>query len=226
MSDSYELNTKLAYQDRDRAKRYRKQHQDGWSWARITMGRELRNVSRALEEFEVGHRAVLDMPCGTGVAGPCFKGGEQVLAMDISREMMLEAQGEYPAGFSGFVQADITRLPLPADFVAGVVVLGFMHRVPLEIKREALRELYRVSSQFVVVSFTIDNALQRLKKGLFSIFKRGHSSAPAPMALSDVRTLATEQGFEVVRVTHVVPFFSAEVMLWLRAKKSCTAAQN
>lgn len=182
------------------------------------MWREISSVAKALNHFGVSENdLVVDMPCGTGIAGAVLsRHPVRTLAMDISQEMMHQAAGEYTsAGFMGFVQADITKMPLADKAVTGFTIIGFMHRVPVEIKRATLDEVARICERFVVVSFTVDTAIQRLKKKLFSIFLRRHSSAPAPMPLAEIRKLVESSGFVVRKVENIAPPVSGEVVLWL-----------
>lgn len=218
MDNHYHSQTRHAYQDDQEAKRYKEQHQGRLGWARLTMKRELDNVVAGLRHFGVGEADfVLDLPCGTGVAGPVFDDvPSRVLALDISMEMMGLARREYrPERLAGFVQSDITGVPLPDAFAKGAVVLGFLHRVPDDIKRATLAELHRVCGAFVLASFSIDSPLQRLKKRLLSLFRDDHRPAPAPISLEEIRRLAEEAGFRVVKVARVVPLLSSEVMVWM-----------
>lgn len=219
MSSNYEVETKKAYQNPEKAKIYREQHQDTLSWARFTMWREISDVKKALDYFNVTvDDIVIDLPCGTGVAGAALsKSSAKLIAMDISRDMMLLAREEYRDNdFEGFVQTDITQIPFPDCFVTGAVCLGFMHRVPEEIKFKALCEIYRTSKKFAIVSFTYDSPAQRFKKKIVSTIKPGHEYAPASMTIDAIKTMIDKAGFTIINTMYVAPGLSGEVMFWLK----------
>ena len=218
MIDDYESRTRSAYRNADRANRYKAQHQGDLSWARFAMWREVRSVRRAVTHFGVlPEEMVLDVPCGTGVAGPALcSTGAQVLAADISREMMGLARPEYDAScFRGFTQLDITRLPFRDESVTGAVILGFMHRVPKEIKHSALAEAVRVSRRLIVVSYTVDSLLQRLKKKILKWIRPGYGEAPRPLAMSEILQMFSDLDLRLVHMTRVAPLLSGEVVFWL-----------
>jgi len=223
MNDKYESLTRDKYKDTNVAKAYRAQHQDSNTWAKFTMTRELSFVDKGLSYYTTSKKDyLLDIPCGTGVAGSILsKHQSNVIAADISYEMMLEASEEYnPVSFTGFVQSDITKIPLDDSFVRGSIVLGFMHRVPDHVKKDAMDELYRVSQDFSIVSFTVDSFAYRLKKTLLRIVKPGHSNAPAPMRIDSIRNLIVSAVFNVDNELMVAPFLSGETVFWLSSNKS------
>jgi ubiquinone/menaquinone biosynthesis C-methylase UbiE len=215
--DDYTRITRDAYRDRDRVAAYDRQHVGGLSWARFTMWREVSIVARTIREFsEERPSVILDVPCGTGVAAPSFlEANLQVVASDISAEMMDLARERYGSCLSGLLQADVTRLPLTDGAVDGAVVLGFLHRVPEDIKRATLSELARVTRRFVIASFSVDDPVQRLKRRVIGSVKPRHAFAPAPWPLLQMLDLVRECGFEVRRVIRVAPPLSAESILVL-----------
>jgi len=223
MKKEYIENTLKAYQNNEKAAKYFEQHQKSLSWARLTMWLELRNVKKALSFFcnKDSITTILDIPCGTGVAGGVFSEGmHKVVAIDISEEMMYFAKESYNLKIlDRFMQADITNIPLDDLYSQGAIVLGFMHRVPLEVKINSLNELSRVNKDFIVVSFTVDDIFQRMKRALFSVFKKKHASAPEPMKLSEIKNLINNHGFRVVRTNHVFPILSGEIMIWAKKER-------
>jgi ubiquinone/menaquinone biosynthesis C-methylase UbiE len=190
------------------------------------MWREVGSVRAALRHFGSDGGAVLDVPCGTGVAAAAFNGTQRLLvAADISLEMMQIARPEYrPDRLQGMLQSDITRLPASDGAFDGAVVLGFMHRVPPEVKESALREIARVSRRFAVVSFSVDSGAQRLKQTLVHWIRPGHAAAPAPMPAADIDALCRRCGFRIVRAAAVAPPLSAERVYWLERASTATLA--
>jgi SAM-dependent methyltransferase len=215
---NYENETRDAYRTETRAVEYKNYYTKTWNWARFCTWRELYLVAKELGRYHWSSKdRLLDIPCGTGVLGKLLHHFPfQILASDISPEMMALAQHEYPGDrLEGCVLADITNTQFPRASFSCIVVLGFLHRVPAEIKRATLQELAGLSSRVVIVSCSVDTSLQRLKHRILSIFKRGHIPAPCPATLEDVISECEYAGLQVVRSRMVVPFLSSQAILVL-----------
>ncbi len=220
---NYETDTLKAYRSKQRAAEYKRYHTQGWRWARFSTWREQRLLARELSRYSwsAGDR-LLDIPCGTGILGKMLHTFPfQIVASDISPEMMELARGEYPADrLIDCVQADITKTGFPRRSFACVVVIGFLHRVPLDIKRATLREIYALSNRVVIITSSVDSPLQRIKKKILAVIRREISPAPCPAPLRDVIAECEAVGFHVVRSFMVVPFLSAEAMLVLEKRRA------
>lgn len=214
----YDRLTRSAYQTPSRAAAYRRHQSEEWSWARLVTVREQRLVARLMQrETWRPTDLILDAPCGTGVLGPVLRTiGCRVVAADISLEMMGEGRSAYDAAqLAGFVQADLTSLALPAGVIGGVVTLGFMHRVPAEIRRRVLLELARLEPRAIVVSYSLDTPSQRLKKWLWSRLRPGYVPAPNPARRDEVEAEIRASGLRVVEAVAVLPLLSAEYLFLL-----------
>lgn len=218
LKTNYEIDTLNAYRSKQRAAEYKRYHTRDLSWARISTWREQRLLSRELSRYPwSSDDRLLDIPCGTGILGKLLHSFPfKIVASDISPEMMELAKEEYPADkFIEFVQADITNTGFTPESFACVIVLGFLHRVPLEVKRAALREVFALTSRVAIVTCSVDSPLQRIKHRVLSLLRKKHIPAPAPIRLRDIAAECELAGFKVVRVLTVVPFLSAEAMLVL-----------
>jgi SAM-dependent methyltransferase len=218
---NYEADTLNAYRTGQRAAEYKRYHTSDWSWARFVTWREQRALARELRRYSwSSDDHLLDIPCGTGILGKLLHSFPfRIVASDISLEMMALAQAEYPGErLIDCVQADITKTPFPRGSFACVVTLGFLHRVPLEVKRAALREMAALSSRVVVATCSVDTPLQRLKQRILSWVKPGHVPAPCPISLDTLSAECEGQGLRIVSAFMVVPLFSAEAMLVLEKK--------
>lgn len=93
-----------------------------------------------------GARVVLDIGCGTGrTTLPVAAAGPAVIALDLSRGMLLQAVAKAKSlGIADVwpLIADAERLPLADDAVDGVVCQGVLHHLP--DVRVALSEADRV----------------------------------------------------------------------------------
>jgi SAM-dependent methyltransferase len=214
----YENQTLNGYRTPERAAEYKRFHTTDWSWGRFVTWIEQKAVARELARYDWSSLdQLLDIPCGTGVLGKLlYKFPFQIVASDISPEMMALAREEYPADrLVDCTQADITATPFPKGSFACVVTLGFLHRVPTEVKRAALREIARLSSHVVIVSCSVDTPLQRLKHSVLSLLKRNHIPAPCPVPFKEILADCDASGLRVVRAFKVLPLFSAHAILVL-----------
>ena len=55
------------------------------------------------------------------------------------------------------MQADITKSPFPTGEFKCVIVLALMHRLPDKIRRIVLSEIVRISSKYVIISYSVEN---------------------------------------------------------------------
>ncbi len=214
----YERDTLNAYQTPERAYAYKRYNTINWSWARFVTGFEQRAIARELARYKwASSDQLLDIPCGTGILGKVLHQFPfRIVASDISAEMMALARPEYPADrLVDCVQADITDTHFPRGSFACVITLGFLHRVPREIKRAALREIAALSSRVVIISCSVDTPLQRLKHAVLSRVKRNHVPAPCPTPLKEIIAECESHGFRVARAFMAVPVLSTHALLVL-----------
>ena len=105
---TYETETKNAYRNETKANAYKDQYVTGFKWARFTMWKQKRIIRDFLRLCDFSDRdKLLDVPCGAGYIGDILSEIKaQVVASDISFEMMELAENEYPgSNFQGFLQS-------------------------------------------------------------------------------------------------------------------------
>jgi SAM-dependent methyltransferase len=217
----YERETKHAYRSAERAAEYKHFHTRAFSWARVVTSREQWLLRRILDEIDWKTGDVLlDVPCGSGIAAAVLNELDVgVVAADISKEMMEQSRGEYRSDrFRGYVQADITVMPIAPGRIRAVLSVGFLHRVPLEVKRSALAALAGLGAEVMVVTASVDSPIQRLKHRVLSAVRRRHVPAPAPLPLAALEREFRAAGLEVVRRVAVIPLVSADTIFVLRRR--------
>lgn len=215
---NYERETLNAYRTESRAAEYKRHHTQDWSWARFCTWRKERILARELARYDwSAEDKLLDIPCGTGFLGKLLHSFPfRIIASDISPEMTALARNEYPADrLIDCVIADITDTRFPRASFACVVTLGFLHRVPAEIKRNTLREIAELSNRVVIVSCSVDTPLQRLKHHVLLRLIRSHIPAPCPIPMTELIEGCEAVGLQVKRTYMVVPFLSTHVILVL-----------
>jgi SAM-dependent methyltransferase len=118
--------------------------------------RKWRAIRRALD-LAGDIRSVIDLPCGTGrFTGHLARLGMNVVGSDISLQMMREAATSEiigHRGIAGYVQADAEALPFNDRSLDCVVSIRFMFHVDPITRRRMLREMGRVSSQWLIIDY-------------------------------------------------------------------------
>jgi len=212
----YERDTRNAYRNEEKAAAYLEQYTKGTKWARFTMWRQRALIEDFLDQcgLTVSDR-LLDIPCGTGYIGQILRNNPaSVIGSDISIEMMDRARGEYDEDrFHGFVQADIMATPFARESFTCVVVLALMHRLDKGLRRDVLSEVASLSSRFVIISYSVDSFLQRMKQSVLKILRPSHIPAPSSVSLGDILREVHSHGFNLLQISHIAYFFSAKVVL-------------
>jgi ubiquinone/menaquinone biosynthesis C-methylase UbiE len=215
---NYEKDTKEAYRNEVKAKSYQDQYIKGVKWARFTMWKQKRLIKKMLQacDLKVTDK-VLDIPCGTGYIGELLdKTQADIYASDISFEMMALARGMYQSEtFRGFVQCDITANPFPKESFDCVIVLALMHRLPREIRANVLNEVTVLSKQFGIISYSLENPLQKLKQWVLKKIQPSHIPAPSSLPLQDIVQELTASGWVIKEKHHVAYLLSAKVVFFL-----------
>jgi len=219
MKINYKKETLHAYQSDSRAKNYKEFHTKQLSWGRFVTFFEQKIIARELKKYSWDASSrLLDIPCGTGILGKLLHDFNFIItASDISTEMMHLAKNEYPTdGYVEFMQADITNTAFHQEYFSCIITLGFLHRVPLDIKQTTLQEIYRLTNNIAIISCSVDTPLQRLKHKVLSMVKSTHIPAPCPVTLNEIIELCRKSGFHIKRSIMVLPFISSDVIIVLQ----------
>jgi ubiquinone/menaquinone biosynthesis C-methylase UbiE len=119
--------------------------------------RRLIHVMRALHSVEKG--AIVDVGCGPGIyAKPCCELGFRYTGLDISRQMIEEAQKRF-GGLKGveFKLCDSQHLPVPSNCAEAVLCLGMLEYVPEEDEALYLRDIIRITKPGGLIIFSFLN---------------------------------------------------------------------
>jgi len=212
---SYESDTRDAYKNETKANAYKNQYIKGFKWARFTMWKQKIIINNYLNRCELdSDDSLLDIPCGAGyIGGILSKYSCSIVASDISIEMMDLAANEYSnKNFNGFIQSDITNTPFQDNEFKCVVVLALMHRLPKDIRAQVLAEVFRVTNKYVIISYSIESLLQKIKWKLISVIHTRHIPAPASIPLKVIIDELNSCGLTILKKKRIVNFLSAKVV--------------
>jgi len=215
---TYETDTKNAYRNETKANAYKNQYIQGFKWARFTMWKQKLIVKDFLSLCNfIEQDKVLDAPCGAGYIGDLLSNLDaQIIASDISMEMMMLAEDEYEgANFQGFLQSDITSMPVNNDAFKCSIILALMHRLPNEIRKEVLTEIIRITSQYVIVSYSIESIAQKLKQRVLSVFHKSYLAAPSSIDMDEILSEFEGFGLKIKKQKRIIKFLSAKVVFLL-----------
>ncbi len=170
--------------------------------------REVACLRRALDAIPRGSN-VLDLPCGSGRLLPLLlEKGARVTGADYSQHMLANARcnwetvrgalaGDVPA--VSFVQCDALQTGFADGEFDAVVCHRLLHHFsdsPTRVR--ALRELSRISSGPVIVSFFNAHALDAVKRRLINRLRRHDPTDRIPISPRKFRNNVREAGLRIV----------------------------
>jgi ubiquinone/menaquinone biosynthesis C-methylase UbiE len=182
--------------------------------------REKLSVTRAIARIPAGS-SFLDMPCGTGrITEHLLCLGYRVSGADISRDMIELGRPklEKHPNFAGFhvVDAEDTRLPAASfDCVTSIRLMGHL---PREVKVRILKEMSRISREYLVIAFYETSFLRSVKWFLKYGSLQSSNLTWHPITDSDLRRLLEECGLEVV--AREPAFIVSDTITYLLRKKT------
>ena len=218
---SYEKDTKNAYRNFNKAHAYKDQYKVGFKWARFTMWRQKKIIEDFLSfsNLNLPNKSILDVPCGAGYLGTVFsKFKTKIYASDISLEMMSLGKEEYSKkNFQGFIQADITKLPFLDDTYDCSVILALMHRLPKNIRLQVLEEIKRVTKQNLIISYSVQNILQKAKQSFIPFFNKKYLPAPEGISYEEILNELKSFNLKIIKKKRILRFLSAKVVFLIEA---------
>jgi len=178
-------------------------------------GRDARLVERLLARHAPGRRfaRALDAPCGTGRMGTVLEHhAARVVGLDRSAAMLAERGGP---GLLG----DASRLPFGDDSFDLVLCCRLLHHLEDEAARRVVRELVRVGSDILLLSFWSASGIQgwRRRLGL-----REDPEGRRPISPRRLRGLLEDAGADVLGATTSLPGWSLQSFVLARVRRGAT----
>lgn len=214
----YSEEMKEHYKSDTVAKDYHEAYSEDESWRHNLIANRERNAVKSLLK-QVPNESVLDIPCGTGKLAPVFfQTGSEVVACDISENMLNIAESEYERhGVSDvrFQVCDAEEISNTLNERVDVAVcLRLLHRVPTDVKRTILAELGTVGD-YVIASTAIETPFHKTRRKLRQRLMGGDERNHGYESPETTRELMTD-GFEIIASKRVLPVLSQEHVFLLR----------
>jgi SAM-dependent methyltransferase len=139
-----------------------------------------RAIASALDKLS-GCRTILDMPCGTGRLLKLIQdAGYTYFGSDVSREMLTVCLEKIPPNSNPyFVCADGEDMPFSSGTFDCVLCVRFLNLIPPDVRLSILKELFRISKKYLVVSVGYFGPQKRFIEKIVSKFpwllKKAHA---------------------------------------------------
>lgn len=165
----------------------------------------------------------LDLPCGYGRlfplvsrhTGKVFEGDWSFHLLKEARAYLARSGGSAPP--AGFVRGTALRLPFRDDTFDLVLSVRLCHHISSEDERiEYVREILRVSRQYALFTYFDTDSV---KNRIHSFRRRFNAKRPKWTLSNDqVRAVAADAGFEVLRLTPLSRLFSGHRFALMRKR--------
>ncbi|MBS3818978.1 class I SAM-dependent methyltransferase [bacterium] len=190
----------------EEVREYERKRYRGWD-QKLVDKREQRILEKILHQTGLDWGKVLDVPCGYGRFSSLFeRRGFSLLQCDLSFPMVKRARDQRRKGACCWgVVADIKNpLPFQSSSVALVLSMRFFHHVHHRREREhILREFFRVSGKWVVISFYRRNFLHFLQRK----FRKKIKESPTRISMIPEKSFNQELQKEGFRLKRIYPLF-------------------
>jgi SAM-dependent methyltransferase len=185
---------------------------------RVSNWREKRLLS-ALLDATGRHARLLDVPCGAGRLSGILAGhADAVYEVDHSREMLKLCRRNACDHAPRLAEASVFQLPFADRAFDLVVSIRLSHHIPArEGRLDHLRELFRASRRFVLVTFFGEESVKNRMRNLWRKLGSGKRAKYA-LRLGEVEALAREHGFRIVTARGLSPVFSGHIFTLLERK--------
>jgi len=175
---------------------------------------ERARIRSAFSDIPDGSR-IADMPCGTGrLAEPLLEAGYRVHGMDISAEMLSQAEkrlAKFGDSFSIEV-VDAKALDREHEQYDAVLCARVLMHFELHEQIEFLRGVAQLTSGLVVINHSLSSPYQRLRREMKRLL--GHPlPARYPITMKEIKHLLAESGLRKVGHLRLNPIISEAIYI-------------
>jgi len=200
-------------------KRYRGFDQKIVDW------REKRIAGRMLKQDKGSAKRILDIPCGYGRFSEFLaKNSVYLISADLSFSMVKRAmENRFSSGIdkgSGTACDAVEGLPFKAEIFDGIFSLRFFHHLHEREQRiHVLKEFFRVSSSWVIISFYSLNSLHKAQRRIRKMAGKSRAHINM-MSKKDFIGEAREAGFYVEKICPLIKGLHSQHMVLLKKAES------
>jgi SAM-dependent methyltransferase len=221
------IDAKKRYQSKRYALRYKEEYTGGWKVkslrSRAVAKCEIsviRNMLKSVRLMEEKGSMLLDIPCGTGKLGRMLSAFPiQIIAGDVSNEMMSLARGEYGQdNLVTFIRCDAERIPLDDHSVDNIICLRLFQRVTMDAQKKILSEFRRVVTGHLIVSYSQSSFFQQILGRVRDVFK-GKRNMLHKVSPQDMESQIEEAGFRQQYRKSMFCGLSSEVIILAKVKE-------
>ena len=149
--------------------------------------------------------ARIDVACGTGSLGAVLSEGCSLVGVDSSAAMAGVA-AKAP-GYRTAVVADATKLPFSTKTFASGSVIRLLHHLDSDDRRSVLRELRRVVTGRIVVSFFDARTLEALRAAR----RRARRGSRHAISINEMAADAEASGWRLAKVSRKLWYLTEHV---------------
>ena len=188
---------------------------------KIVDAREHSILNRFLNTINKKNLKVLDVPCGYGRFSAILSGFcDYLVNSDISYHMV-ERAGErktsLPPGFVAGAVADTKQgIPFQPNSFELVFSMRFFHHVhSSEERKNILSEFYRVSENWLILSFYRSNFLHFIQRKLRRKVKKS-STRISMISFQEFKSEIQDAGFRIVKISPLIRGLHAQHIVFMK----------
>ncbi len=176
-----------------------------------------RNAIKVLMKAVPKGSTILDMPCGTGrLDSLLMNEGYKILVADVSYEMLkhtkLRIQKKHCPSFWGALALDGCAMPFCSNSFSCVLTIKLMHLIPDSTKLSIAEEINRVTSRFLIVSFSYDSFFAKFKR-FSKRFISPKTIQEKSLSLADISELLGNAGLIIKKKRYIFRLYSEEIIV-------------
>ena len=213
------------YQNKNYVYKYKEEYTRGIKFknirSRIIATREKTIIKKFLAKILKNNSIIIDIPCGTGKLGEVLNQfAIKILAADISLPMMILAKEEYlPNKFIGFLRCDAQKIPLKDETIDIVICLRLFQRIPKNIRINILKEFYRISKNYLIISYSYSSPFQKIRRRIRKFYDK-ENPIFFSLDFNNITLELKQAGFVIQDKKLVLPGLSSEVILLVQKLKN------
>ena len=97
------------------------------------------------------------------------------------------------------------------------MTVALMHRLPKNIRLQVLEEIKRVTKQNLIISYSVQNILQKAKQSFIPFFNKKYLPAPEGISYEEILNELKSFNLKIIKKKRILRFLSAKVVFLIEA---------